>query len=80
MVATAMVVAFSGFSGCWEIGCEEEGEGREKERGGEEGGEKKERGGKGGRRGRGEGERRGGRGEGEQRKREKNHRGVEIQT
>ena len=27
-----MVVAFSGFSGCWEIGCEEDGEG-----GGEEG-------------------------------------------
>ena len=40
-----MVVAFSGFSGCWEIGCVEEGEGREKERGGggrEEEGERRE--------------------------------------
>ena len=42
-----MVVAFSGFSGCWEIGCEEEGEGREKKErggGGREEGERRRRG------------------------------------
>ena len=73
MVATAMVVAFSGFSGCWEIGCEEEGEGREK-RGGERGGEGERR--KGGRGGRGV--RREGRREGRGGRR--SSKGVENQT